>query len=64
MSSNVNSHDYDYSTRKLKVAFNNGSVYHYLNIDPILYEKFKNSKSLGTFLHNHIKGKFKYVQVR
>lgn len=54
----ISGHGYDEATKTLALQFKGGTVYHYAGVSPDLYTTFKGAKSLGTFINQHIKGKF------
>lgn len=57
-SSNIKSYGYDPNSQILEVEFNNGGLFHYLNIDQKAVNEFENAESKGNYLHSCIKGKF------
>ena len=61
-SSQVKGYGYDAASRTLAVQFNGGGTYHYSGVSPDLYEKMKEAESVGSYLHNNIKGKHKFTK--
>lgn len=59
-SSNIASIGYDTASHVLEVEFNNGSVYHYYDVPPAVYEALMAAASKGTFLNASIKGTYRY----
>ena len=57
-SSNLHAYEYDPATRVLTVRFRNGGVYAYDGVPADDFERFKSDKSLGSYLHQFIKGKY------
>jgi hypothetical protein len=47
----------------LEVEFQNGGIYHYYDVPIPVWENFKASDSKGKFLHEHIKGNYRYSKV-
>lgn len=62
-SSNIASIGYDSSTATLGVRFHNGGTYHYFDVTPSDHDDFMNASSKGTFLHERIKGRYRYARV-
>lgn len=56
-SSNVESVGYDPDTKTLQVSFKNGGVYNYAGVEPEKHKDLMAAKSIGGFIHTHIKGK-------
>lgn len=54
---------YDPELEVLEVMFRNGRVYQYLNFPNFMYERFRQSDSLGKFLNFEIKGKYPEARV-
>lgn len=54
-SSQIAAIGYDTFTKTLAVKFHTGAVYHYANVPPVLYNRFKNAPSVGGFFHAEIK---------
>jgi hypothetical protein len=57
-SSSVAAYGYDEATRTLAVRFLNGGVYHYADVPPETATGLGSAKSIGSYLHAHIRGKF------
>lgn len=62
VSSNIESVGYDESSCVLEVEFTNGSVYQYFFVPEGLYRDFRASASLGSFLNEHIRNRFRYLR--
>lgn len=62
-SSNISKLTYDLSRQVLEVEFHNGSVYQYFEVGEGTWTDFKNAPSKGQFIHQHLKGKFRYAKV-
>lgn len=62
-STNIKSVGYDPKERTLAVAFSDGSLYHYHNIERNKFEDLAEAKSVGSFLHEHIKGVYKHTKM-
>lgn len=52
--------EYDTSTKKMIVEFNNGSKYEYLEVPHKVYTQFRMSESQGKFFTVNISKKFQY----
>ena len=59
-SSNVKSVGYDPEKRLLEVEFANGGVYQYEDVDQRAYEETLDAKSIGSYIHAHIKSKHNF----
>ena len=55
---------YDEGTRTLGVKHHDGSEYTYHPVSKETHQALMKSKSIGGFLHKHIRGKIKHVQIR
>ena len=62
-SSVVNSFKYDATKQILKITYNSGAIYDYLNVPLSVYQAFQRVKSKGTYLNKKIKGKFNYEKI-
>ena len=62
-SSNVRSVGYDEASQTLEVEFHNGGIYHYYGVPVSIYQGFMAAGSKGTYLHNHIKDRYRYQKV-
>lgn len=61
-SSQIKAVGYEASTRTLAVQFNSGSIYHYANVPPTVYDEFVSAESIGKYFGEHIKGHFDYAK--
>ncbi|MDC8098284.1 KTSC domain-containing protein [Chryseobacterium rhizosphaerae] len=62
-SSVVNSFIYFPETEILRVIYQSGAVYDYLNVPPDIVEKFGKARSKGIFLNKVIKPRFTYSRI-
>jgi hypothetical protein len=62
-SSNIKFTQYDTSTKKLLVEFNNGLKYEYDEVPHQLYTQFRMSESQGKFFNGKIAKNFKYKKL-
>lgn len=62
-SSNVSSIGYDAASQTLEVEFHNGGVYQYYGVPESTYQGFMTAGSKGTYLHDHIKNRYRYRKV-
>jgi hypothetical protein len=63
-SSQVAEHGYDAATRTLAIRFKSGDLYHYADVPPAAYEALGKAKSIGSHLHQHVKGRYKHSRVK
>jgi len=63
-SSNIRSIGYEQETKTLEVEFHSGDVYQYSGVTETAYQGLMQAASKGSYLHNHIKNKYSYRQVR
>jgi hypothetical protein len=63
VSSNVEAIGYNEEYQILRVWFLNGSIYDYSGVGPSEYAGLKNSPSVGSYLHQNIKGHYGYEKV-
>lgn len=61
-STNISKVGYDPATKTLAVAFADGSLYHYQNVEPSAHDDLLAAKSMGSHLHKNIKGAYKYAK--
>lgn len=62
-SSNIYSVDYDEGTMILRVVFNNGSKYDYYSVPRSAYSNLTTAPSVGKYLNEWIKNKYKCKKV-
>lgn len=62
-SSNVNRISYDDESSTLEVEFHNGSIYQYFDVPQQVWEQFKAAGSKGQFIHQVLKGQYRYARV-
>jgi hypothetical protein len=62
-SSNISQLSYDLATETLQVAFHNGGVYQYFEVNSNKWDDFKRADSKGQFLHQHIKNQHRFVKM-
>ena len=62
-SSNVARISYDNTSSTLEVEFLNGSIYQYYVVPQNVWEDFKSAGSKGQFIHQHLKGLYRYARV-
>jgi hypothetical protein len=62
-SSNIYKIGYELSTYTLEVEFQNRSVYQYFDVPEQIWKQFKIAESKGKFLHDSIKGSYRYSRV-
>jgi hypothetical protein len=63
-SSSIAAHGYDAATKTLAVQFKSGGkTYHYAGVSPQVVADLKKAKSVGSFVHAHVAGKFKHSVV-
>ncbi len=62
-SSNVANVGYDSQSLTLEVGFHFGGVYQYYRVPISEYRRLVGAASIGSYLHNHIKGVYSYRRV-
>lgn len=62
-SSNIQMLRYNPDIFTLEVTFHSGGVYQYFDVPLHEWEDFKLAESKGRFLHNNIKGHYRYSRV-
>lgn len=63
-SSNIASVGYDPDSAILEIEFNDGSVYQYSQVPELHFRGLIDSGSVGGYFHRHIKGSYRYRQIR
>ena len=59
-SSNIKSVGWDPTDKTLAVEFADGSIYHYSDVEKDVHEGLVSAKSVGSYLHKNVKGKYKH----
>lgn len=59
-SSNVAAFAYDPDAKILRVRFNSGHEYAYAGVPPEVHDSMLNADSVGSFLHENVKGQYDY----
>ena len=62
-SSNVASAGYDDATRTLEIEFHSGGIYQYFDVPRPIFEGLMSAGSPGGFLHEQIRGVFRYARM-
>jgi hypothetical protein len=62
-SSNIDSIWYSDENCVLEIIFLDGSVYHYYDVPSNEYDWIMSASSHGSYLHQNIKGQYRYEQV-
>jgi hypothetical protein len=62
-SSNVARISYEEKSSTLEVEFHNGSIYQYYDVPEQIWEAFKAADSKGQFIHQNLKGQYRYARV-
>ena len=57
-SSSVSKSIYNHQTKNLIIHFKVGTGYSYENVDPLDYQNFSQSESIGKSFHEYIRGKY------
>jgi hypothetical protein len=59
-SSNIEAVGYHEESQTLRVWFLNGSIYDYSGVGLMEYEALRDAPSVGSYLHQNIKGQYPY----
>ena len=62
-SSNINGVHYSPETKVLHIKYRNGGVYRYQDVSAEKHSDLLAADSIGSFVHNHIKGKHAHSKV-
>ena len=62
-SSNVSSVGYDPKSKTMEVEFKDGSIYHYHGVDSTTHSDLISAKSVGKYIHAHVKGQYKHSKI-
>ncbi len=62
-SSNVESIGYDTPSQILRVKFNYGAIYDYLNVPAVVYQLMLVAPSKGKFINQELKGKYQFKKI-
>ena len=60
----IKSFDYDKEKQVLRIEFNNGSIYNYLDVPETVYKDMKDTPSVGKYFNSDIKDKFGFDLVK
>ena len=55
---------YDEKTSRLRVIFQSGSIYDYLNVPEKIYDEMKKASSKGEILNKKIKPNYQFEKIR
>lgn len=62
-SSNVSSVAYDEASRTLQIKLRHGKTFEYANVPPAHHAALMAARSIGSYIHENIKGKFPTKEV-
>ena len=62
-SSNISSIGYDQRSATLEVEFTSGDVYRYFDVPEHLHQQFLRAASLGQFLNDNIRYRYRYQKI-
>ncbi|UQB68242.1 KTSC domain-containing protein [Epilithonimonas zeae] len=62
-SSVVNNYNYLEDKKILRIVYQSGAVYDYLNVSQKIFDEFKSAFSKGIYLNKVIKPKFKFKKI-
>ena len=62
-STNVSSAGYDDQSQTLEIEFRRGGIYQYFDVPRLTYDQFMSASSPGDYLHDQIRGTFRYARV-
>lgn len=62
-STNVKQIRYSEEQKIMQVTFTSGTTYQYFDVSPRTWDAALQASSIGTFISNSIKGKYKYSKV-
>lgn len=62
-SSNIEALGYDEDSQTLRIWFFNGPTYDYSGVGSMEYEALRDAPSVGSYLHQNIKGQYPYEKV-
>ena len=63
-SSNIRSIGYDADGEVLQIEFHDGAVYEYYGVPPSVHESLMGARSHGSYLHRHVRNRYRYRQVQ
>jgi hypothetical protein len=63
-SSNVRSVGYDVGDGTLEVEYKNGSLYQYSHVPEAVYSALMHAPSIGLYLKENVKDRYRYQRVR
>ena len=55
---------YNPNTATLRIIFVSGMVYDYKNVPEEVFQAMKSSGSKGTYLNQHIKGRYQFEKIK
>jgi hypothetical protein len=58
----IRSFAYDDARRELRIRFQSGRRYVYLDVPPEMFDRMKGSFSKGEFFNQHIRNQFRFVR--
>ena len=63
-SSVVRYFQYEPASLRLRVYFLSGAIYDYMDVPEEVYLKMRQSRSKGSFLNKHVKGKYQFEKIK
>lgn len=54
---------YDSNSETLEIMFKHGGIYQYYNVPEVVYERFMDAASRGSFFNHEIKGHFPEAKI-
>jgi hypothetical protein len=59
----ISSIDYESERQVLRIVFNSGKVYDYLQVPSTVFERMKRALSKGTFFNRYIKDQYAFTRL-
>ena len=63
-SSNIKSIGYERTSKTLEIEFHSGGLYEYAEVPEPVHEGLMKAESHGSYLHQHIRDKYRFRKVR
>ena len=54
---------YDPAKQRLRIVYVSGTIYEYKKVEQAVYDDMKAAFSKGTYLNQHIKGRYEYDKI-
>ncbi len=55
---------YDKDSERLRIIYQSGDIYDYLDVPEAIYEEMKSARSKGVYLNKQIKKNYRFLKIK